>query len=304
MPDVTVPKVRLYADRAADNDDWSVNVGHVSERGRWQTEPHAHPAYAQINFVRQGRGVLNVEGTTVPFEGPCALILPPSCIHGLDYEADVDRWVVTIEAKYLSKVSAKLPEFHQVWATPALLQFSDESEVAGDFYKTIRSLEAEVGLKHVGGAVATESLLVRLMLQMVRATRTLSATNDTVSYHDARVAERFRQLVDLHYRENLRTQQYAAMMATTVSKLRAACMAATAQTPTKIIHARLIAEAKRSLIFGSTSVEQIAVSLGFTDSAYLTYFFRREVGQTPAKFREAARERLQSDGVTHSLRTS
>jgi AraC family transcriptional activator of pobA len=56
-----------------------------------------------------------------------------------------------------------------------------------------------------------------------------------------------------------------------------------------LIHARIITEAKRNLIFGDLSVEQIAFSLGFTDAAYFTRFFRREVGEVPSVFRVKAR---------------
>jgi AraC family transcriptional activator of pobA len=72
-------------------------------------------------------------------------------------------------------------------------------------------------------------------------------------------------------------------------QLRAACAAATGQSPTKMIHARIITEAKRNLIFGDMTMEQIAYWLGFTDAAYFTRFFRKEVGQTPSQFRIAAR---------------
>lgn len=41
----TVPKVRLYVERPEEKDKWFVNIGHVTERGRWKTEPHAHPEY-------------------------------------------------------------------------------------------------------------------------------------------------------------------------------------------------------------------------------------------------------------------
>ena len=32
---------------------------------------------------------MNVEGSSVPFEGPCVLLLPTECVHGLDYETEV-----------------------------------------------------------------------------------------------------------------------------------------------------------------------------------------------------------------------
>jgi AraC family transcriptional regulator, transcriptional activator of pobA len=103
------------------------------------------------------------------------------------------------------------------------------------------------------------------------------------------MTERFRELIDQHYTENLRLQDYASMMAVSPAQLRAACAAAAGLSPTKMIHARIITEAKRNLIFGDMSIEQIAYGLGFIDTAYFTRFFRKEVGQSPSQFRIAAR---------------
>ncbi|WP_429251664.1 helix-turn-helix domain-containing protein [Paraburkholderia sp. GAS333] len=285
----TVPKVRLYVEKP-ETKNWFVHVGHVTERGRWRTEPHAHPAYGQVIFVRSGRGVMNLEGSSVPFEGPCALLLPTECVHGLDYEIDVDRWVVTIEVSYLTQVNAKLREFISLWSLARMIPLSYSAEAGMEFYSLISSLKQEVESEAVGHVVGTEALLTSLLLMLVRETRLDQTSNEGAIRNDIRQVDRFRKLIDEHYRENLPLQDYASMMAVSLVQLRAACASASEQSPTKMIHARIITEAKRNLIFGDMSVEQIAFWLGFADAAYFTRFFRREVGQAPSQFRVAARQ--------------
>lgn len=285
----TVPKVRLYVEKPEQTDNWMVHIGHVTERGRWQTAPHAHPEYGQVNFVRSGRGVMNLEGHSVPFEGPCVLLLPTECVHGLDYELDADRWVVTIEAAYLTQVNGKLHEFIQLWSAPRMIALSYAPEAADEFYGLIRRLAHEAETKAVGHVVAMEALLTSLLLMVVRGTSLDQVDNDGATRSEVRLADRFRELIDQHYRSNLPLQDYASMMAVSLVQLRAACASASGQSPTKMIHARIITEAKRNLIFGDTSMEQIAFSLGFSDAAYFTRFFRKEVGQTPSQFRITAR---------------
>jgi AraC family transcriptional activator of pobA len=285
----TVPKVRLYVEHPEEK-NWFVHVGHVTDRGRWRTEPHAHPAYGQVIFVRSGRGVMNLEGSRVPFEGPCALLLPTECVHGLDYEVDADRWVVTIEVAYLTQVNAKLREFISLWALPRMIPLSYSPEAGMEFYSVINSLKQEVDSDAIGHVVGTEALLTTLLLMLVREAPLEQSGNEGATRNDIRLVDRFRKLIDKHYRENLPLQDYASMMAMSLVQLRAACASATEQSPTKMIHARIIAEAKRSLIFGDMSVEQIAFGLGFADAAYFTRFFRREVGQAPSQFRAASRQ--------------
>ncbi|EGI76209.1 AraC family transcriptional regulator [Hylemonella gracilis ATCC 19624] len=290
-----VPKVRLYVEKPEKKEEsWLVNVGHVTEGGRRKTSPHAHPTYGQVIFVRNGRGLMNLEGCSVPFDAPCALLLPNECVHGLDYEVDVDRWVVTIEETYLRQINAKLPEFIQLWAEPRVIGLGYDSEVSEDFYDLIRRLEREVRSKALGHVVGTESLLTTLLLTLVRGIRLDQIDREGATRNAIRLADRFRELIHRHYRENLRLEDYASMMAVSQAQLRAACVAATGLSPTKMIHARIITEAKRDLIFGNMPIEQIAYGLGFMDAAYFTRFFRKEIGQSPGQFRSAAKQQLKT----------
>ena len=290
----TVPKVRLYVERPERQEKWFVNVGRVTDRGRWRTEPHAHPGYGQVIFVRNGRGVMNLEGRSVPFEGPCALLLPTDCVHGLDYDIDVDKWVVTVAVAYLAQVNAKLPEFIQLWTLPRIIAFSGDPETETEVFETIRKLDQEVKARTIGHVVGTEALITSLLLLLVRCADLDETDVEVATPNAMRLAERFRELIDQHYRDNLRLQHFASMLAVSPTQLRAACIAATGLSPTKLIHARVITEAKRSLIFGDMSIEQIAYWLGFLDTAYFTRFFRKEVGQSPSQFRVAAREQPQA----------
>ncbi|MHA4869538.1 helix-turn-helix domain-containing protein [Duganella sp. PWIR1] len=283
-----VPRLRLYVEHQLD-ESWFVHVGHVANRGRWRIEPHTHPEYGQLIFVREGRGVIELEGTQVPFAGPCALLLPTDCVHGLDYEVDLDRWVVTIEVSYLAQINRKLPEFTQLWSGSRIIPLSYTPEVERESYQLIRRLEQEMLAGAVARSAALEALLTLLLITLIRAVPNGQLEHEGANPVSVRQAERFRDLVNQHYGKNLRLQEYASMMAVSVSQLRSVCSSALGQSPTKLIHSRIVTEAKRSLIFSDLPVEQIAFRLGFDDAAYFTRFFRREVGQTPSQFRTTAK---------------
>ncbi|MGF6571761.1 AraC family transcriptional activator of pobA [Paraburkholderia sp. GAS333] len=293
-PAAPVPKVRLYVDRPQ-GDNWFVHVGYIKDRGRWRTEPHAHPAYGQVIFVRTGRGTINLEGRGVPFEGPCALLLPPDCVHGLDYEIDVERWVVTIELGYLAKINTRLHEFIALWRTPRMIPLPDHDEAAAGLYRSISALKQEAESDAMGHWIGAEARLTNLQLMLVRQTRLEEDLVENAKGSDVRKAERFRKLIDEHFRENLSLKDYVSKMGMSLTQLRAVCAAVSEQSPRKMIHARIMTEAKRDLIFGDMSVSQIAFRLGFADAAYFTHFFRRETGQAPSEFRLASRRQTSSD---------
>jgi AraC family transcriptional activator of pobA len=56
-----------------------------------------------------------------------------------------------------------------------------------------------------------------------------------------------------------------------------------------VLHARLMLEAKRSLVYTSMTVAEVGYSLGFADPAYFSRVFARRAGVAPAAFRAAGR---------------
>ena len=104
----------------------------------------------------------------------------------------------------------------------------------------------------------------------------------------APTAQRFRQLVELHYRDNLGVDDFARMLGVTRAHLHEACVRALGRSPQRLVHERLIAEARLRLRQTAQTPEQIAYSLGFRDPAYFNRFFRR-VGMSPGAYRKASR---------------
>ncbi len=291
-----VPQFLLYGERPEKREAWFVNIEHLADRCRdkgWRIEPHAHPDFGQVMFVRSGRGVVTLEGRSLPFESPFVFLLPTHCVHGFNYEVDTDGWVLTIEATYLRQINARLPEFSQLWTQPRTVSLTRDSDEATEFHRTLRSLEREVESKAVGHVVAAEVLLTSLFLTLVRCSGAEDADQVIATRNEMRIVDQFRGLIDRHYRQDWQVQDYASVLGVSLVQLRAACVAASGQHPIKMVHSCIITEAKRNLIFGEISVEQIAYWLGFADPAYFTRFFKKEVGKTPSQFRKDSQELAQ-----------
>ena len=111
----------------------------------------------------------------------------------------------------------------------------------------------------------------------------------------AGTAQRFRQLVELHYREGLSVDVFARLLGVTRSHLHDACARSAGATPLGLVHERLVEEACRLLEETELSVEQIGYSLGFRDPGYFNRFFKRRRGLAPGAFRNAARARRGAD---------
>ena len=53
-----------------------------------------------------------------------------------------------------------------------------------------------------------------------------------------------------------------------------------------MIHQRLLLEAKRNLVYTAMTIQQVSDSLGFSEPAYFSRFFKRYAGVSPRAFRQ------------------
>jgi AraC family transcriptional activator of pobA len=121
-----------------------------------------------------------------------------------------------------------------------------------------------------------------LLLHLWRA----SGSNSMVRGSGATTVQRFRQLVELHYRDNLSIADFAKLLGVTRAHLHDACERSAQSTPLKLIHDRLVEEARLRLENTEFPVEQIAYGLGFRDPGYFNRFFKRLTGMSPGAFRQ------------------
>ena len=102
----------------------------------------------------------------------------------------------------------------------------------------------------------------------------------------ANLVRAFRELVERRYRDGWPLTRFAQELNVSLPALRSACMTVDGLTPSTILHERLIVEAKRSLVYSTMTVAQIAYRLGFEDADYFTRFFSRMCKKSPTLYRE------------------
>jgi AraC family transcriptional activator of pobA len=62
-------------------------------------------------------------------------------------------------------------------------------------------------------------------------------------------------------------------------------MQVTGKPPMRLVHERVLLEAKRSLTYSNLGIAAIGYDLGFLDPGYFSRFFAQRVGESPAQFR-------------------
>lgn len=100
---------------------------------------------------------------------------------------------------------------------------------------------------------------------------------------------RFERLLHQQARRH-RLSEFSEALHVTEKTLARACHEIRGLSPKKLIDQHFTLEAKRKLILGDDSVEQIAFDLGFSEATNFIKFFKRIAGQTPQAFRAKQRE--------------
>jgi AraC-like DNA-binding protein len=160
------------------------------------------------------------------------------------------------------------------------------------------AITRETRLHTPGELAAGSALLMALFVQIARLADLLlddpadPATARGDRPRKAAQVERFRALLDQHFRERWPVERYAQELGISAGQLTRLCRDQLGQSALDVINARVLHEAERELVYSILGVKQIAGLLGFADEAYFGRFFKKHTGRTPSEFRAVAKERL------------
>jgi AraC family transcriptional activator of pobA len=168
--------------------------------------------------------------------------------------------------------------------------------VARAFYVILRE-----GREVAPGAETIIEAQVRVLLvhlwRYVTHTDQLPATIATAS----QVLQRFRQLLEIHFRERWGVRQYASALGVSADRLHGICTRSLSKTPLRLIHERTIYEAQSLLVRSNRTVDQIAHFLGFKSAGQFNKLFKQVVGVPPGEFRRSHHLQKTSDEESKAL---
>jgi AraC family transcriptional regulator, transcriptional activator of pobA len=255
-----------------------------SARHHWKIDPHRHQVLHQIIFVLRGRGVVQAESARTQFRPPTLMLMPAGSVHGFEFEPGTTGYVVSLSVELQHELARREPEIGTLFNGPITFEFDAQALRATDLAQAFRMLAREAARSTTGHELALQGWLEVLLANVLRLARRRPRT-DPGSGHRRQLVARFSERIERRYRKGEPLTDYVAALNVSESRLRNACVAMTGQTPVQLLHARLLLEAKRQLLYTDEPVRAIAYALGFDDAAYFTRFFSRHAGLSPRAFR-------------------
>jgi AraC-like DNA-binding protein len=214
--------------------------------------------------------------------------ISPGQIHAWEVEGLAVGYVISFTQRFFSdspddaNALIQLPYFHGVGAAPVLHAGEDLGNL---FTHICRRLEREIQLGLDGESALLHSYM-RILL--IEARRAYEAGPGGTHLEATAVAltKQFVQLLEAHYLTTTSLADYATMLHVTTKHLSETVRRCVGLPAGKVIHERLLLEARRLLRYSDLPVAEIAYQLNFEDPSYFSRFFKKHTGFSPSDFRE------------------
>jgi AraC family transcriptional activator of pobA len=291
-----IPNFLLYGDQADGREPPFVHIETVAARSRalnWTIGAHRHDNLGHILLIRAGGGRFELDGVPYDF-GPGGVIgVPSKLVHGFDFRPGTDGLVLTLSDSLsaLARDSLADSELDAGLSRSLLADLSGDSKGFAAILHAMERIEEELSHPRIGQLSAIRSHVALILLTIMRAER-FHGTGAPCSSRDLALVDRLRRMIGRGLKGRMRVGDYALALAVTPARLNAACRKVAGCSALHLLHAALLAEGKRALLYTSVPVGEIAYSLGFDDPAYFSRFFSRRTGCAPSAFRALPPPRL------------
>jgi AraC family transcriptional activator of pobA len=277
-----------------------VVVGSIMEaafvRRTWGIAASGRAPRGQAFLVLHGRAAFVArEEPALPLEAPFILWLPSSARGEFRLEAGGEGIALSVLDDFLWRTVGDSGMAVHLRPLLARIAVAPGERIAPRLAELQTSFAALVRESRETQAGASVMMGLHLGIVLVGLWRASGLALSDLTGAGAGTAQRFRQLVELHYREGAGIETFARQLGVTRAHLHDACARSLGATPLSLIHDRLVEEACRRLEETQLSVEQIGYSLGFRDPAYFNRFFKRERGLAPGAYRREARARAAAE---------
>lgn len=272
-----IPRYALYGEGAAQNPGGFAHIETIAERSAlhdWEIGVHRHDHFVQVLLVEEGHAAVTLDTVTTGLEGPARVIVPAAAVHGFRFRQGTRGFVLTLSTDFSTRAAGPADPLLAALARGGAAPLGPEAATRGFWLaREMLGLQEEWQQQ--------DPLFLALAESLIRTIAREVGETDPQNRADQRL-DRFRQLVELHYRQHRDLDFYAGALGLTRRTLSRLTAARLACSPMDLIHRRLALEAHRLLRYTNATAAQVAAELGFEDPSYFSRFYQRVTGRRPS----------------------
>lgn len=243
--------------------------------------------FHEILFITAGKGVFRLDNEPIQFTKGTILLLPPNKWRQWEViQEAVDGFFLIFEEDFIARFFNDplfLYRFHFFYnhLTPSYLQLTPKE--LSTFLKSLHDIRQELQNLSADSEHLLRAILYLLLIQINR----IYSQQFKISgqFFENNLTLRFRRLLEKEISKHRDVSFYVQRLQVSKSHLNKTLKDSLGMSISKLIKDRLIAEAKRELLYSQLSISEIAYQLNFSDPSNFNRLFKEIVGSTPKAYR-------------------
>lgn len=257
---------------------------HLAQNNPYILVPHGHTFYAII-FFTHGSGIHEIDFQDYEIIPGSVFLLTPGQVHTWSFSADIGGYIIFHKKEFfdLNFAHEKLvnfPFYDGVRRVPTLLLKPAEMPATETLFQGMLEEYRNGALMRFPKIASLLNVVYIDFYRWYPSTDPPEGNNLTNRDHLIRLEE----LIEKHFREIKSPAKYAELMFMSQKNLNRVVKMSLNKTVLEVILDKVTLEAKRMLIYSKSTVSEIALHLGYADTAYFNRLFKRTTGKTPLEF--------------------
>jgi len=248
-------------------------------------KPHKHDFYLTVLFT-EGAGVHEIDFKTYPVNEGALFLIKPGQTHYWKFTEKAEGYIFFHSKSFYdfhfpNKQIDNYPFFYSRFNASAL--YLNKINVASFITLFKKISEENTGNKLF--SIQKMSLLIDSLY--IDASRLFIAVTDVkIEINKKRVTHfnELERLIDANYLVEKRPDFYAKQINVSIKHLNKIVNATVGKSTSELVQERIILEAKRLLVYGKLTSQEIAFSLGYDDPSYFSRIFKKKCGVSPSEF--------------------
>ena len=248
--------------------------------------PHKHN-YQEFIWVTEGTGTHIIDGVEHPIVPNSFHIVKKWQIHKVRLNKNAKGIVVLFDDDLVFSGSTAFGQYKYFFSNPSekgSVLIVDEQQLP--FFKATigELLQLFYSDDEWGKQLLMQNLVESILIKTLHM---MAEQNELELKFDNSLGEisSFFVLLNRNYKTNHEVQFYADELNTSVRRLNSILKENFNKTIRELLNDRIIAEAKRLLLYSNLTVKEIAHFLGFQDASYFSRLFRQKCKTTPSGYR-------------------
>ncbi|MET4084186.1 AraC family transcriptional activator of pobA [Pedobacter sp. UYP30] len=242
-----------------------------------------------VIFITEGAGVYHADFGKFNFTAPVILFSTPLQQICIERESAFEYTMLQFHGDFYcieyhkAQVSCNGLLFNNIYIEPSV---SPTRKEASDLDRLLNDMDEELMTEFADETILRAYLQLFLAKTSSIKIRSMKPEN-ALTERDEQM-EKFSKLLDAHFLELHKPNDYAALLAMTPNNFSKRCSRHFKKSPSVLIQERIILEAKKKLHLTRMSIKEVAYSLNFYDEFYFSRFFKKFTKVSPQIFREKA----------------